>query len=102
MLNPPTGERKWITVFYENLLQHPEDEIARIFELWGFHRPKDIELIARKQSRTTKASDLLGDVEQQLGKWVAHFDGLTVDRLMRVLSYFKITAYGRDVRPQTK
>jgi hypothetical protein len=99
LLDTPGSQSKWITVFYENLLQRPQDEIARIFNLWGYRVSKSIEHAARRHSGTTNKSDPPRDVEEQLNKWLTYFDRSDLDRLMRVLSYFKIRAYGRDVRP---
>ena len=95
-LNHPNNNSKWITVYYERLLLHPNHEIQRIFNTWNIPVPKDIEITYQKKSSTTKGEMNSNDPEIQLAKWQRELTELQLNKMQRVLDYFEITCYSRD------
>ena len=87
------NNKKWITVFYENLLREPKSEIDRIFNRWGIDLPPGIIEKARQPSRSDKNLELKENAEMQLSKWKTYFNKDKILKMSAVLKYFNIEQY---------
>lgn len=98
-LSHPENNRRWITVFYENLLMDPEKEIERIFSRWGMPMPEDIIKMVRFPSATAKEKTFSRSAQSQLYKWKSFFDREQIERMSGVLEYFNVAHYTGEVLP---
>jgi hypothetical protein len=100
-LRHPHKDRKWTTVFYENLVRSPETELDRVFESWGLRQPTAILNDVRKSSRTSRpGSAATVSAGGQLSKWKRTLSKQTVRSLCKVLDYFEVVEYGDDLFPR--
>ncbi|MCW8814872.1 MAG: sulfotransferase domain-containing protein [Chlorobium sp.] len=93
------NNRKWITVFYENLVLSPGNEIQRIFQRWGLQIPENILEHVNCPSATAKENMIDADAQTQLSKWKLLFDQQQIERMLEVLRYFTIDHYSEDAVP---
>jgi hypothetical protein len=95
-LNHQDNNIKWISIYYENLLLKPEQEVQRIFNKWKIPVPEGIEKNYRKESSTTLGRIDTNDPEAQLNRWQRELSISQIDKMQSVLDYFGITCYSRD------
>ncbi|HET7586537.1 MAG TPA: sulfotransferase [Gammaproteobacteria bacterium] len=93
------NNQDWITVYYENLLTDPENELRRIFDRWQLPVPDKLYTRAGRPSSTTQNPTFTDDKHKQLAKWQSLFDKDQIARMMSVLEYFNVEEYGSDVYP---
>jgi hypothetical protein len=96
MLDNEHHNHDWLTVYYEALLLHPEEELQRIFDQWNMEMPNGILDRIRKESSTTKEATFKKDLELQLSKWRIFFSSGDIKRMQRVLDYFEINIYSSE------
>ena len=70
----------WITVYYEDMISNPEQELDRIFERWKLPLPANILDQIRSPSSTTKEATFLKSIEQQLSKWQSFFSPKQIEK----------------------
>ena len=80
------NNKSWITVYYENLLFNPEQELGRIFGRWGLPLPESILSRVTHPSSSTSDATFQQSREKQLSKWQNFFDKTEIERMMNVLS----------------
>jgi hypothetical protein len=94
------NNERWITVFYEDLLLHPERELRRIFDQWKITMPEHILSRVDKPSTTTKEATFSRGAASQLEKWQNDLSENQIKRMTAVLEYFKVEVYdGQNVLP---
>jgi hypothetical protein len=98
-LNHRYNNKKWITVYYEDLLLNPESNINRIFQKWGLPVPLDIFLKIQQKSYTTNKNTNILDTNTQLFKWKDNFTDDQLKKMMAVLDYFHIQIYSTSALP---
>ena len=86
---------KWITIFYENLVYYPEEELKKIFKEWNLPIPENIFNEVRKPSRTVINSDTYLK-EKLVSKWRENFNRQELNRYQIILDYFGITVYNTE------
>ena len=89
----PARHRHWCTVFYEDLLLHPERELARITQETGITLPAEALQQVRKGSLTVRGNDLEADPAAQLAKWMHLVPADERAQLQAVLDHFGVTVY---------
>lgn len=87
------NDRRWITVYYENLLMAPERQLRRVFDRWRIPLPDNILRRVARPSKTTREATFKLGVEQQLSKWKAAFSPDERRKMTRVLKYFGVSIY---------
>ncbi len=91
---------RWITIYYENLLLNPEEEIHRILKRWKVQVPSEIYEKSKILSSTSLAPIELGNPERQIGKWKNELNRDQIIRMGKVLNYFNIKEYSpKDEKP---
>ncbi len=100
-LDDENNNKKWITIHYEQLLLNPERELKRVFTRWNREMPIHILEKVRQPSMTTVADSQVEDKIAQLSKWKKHLSATTISNLEKVLDYFEIRDYNKDILPLT-
>lgn len=93
--------KDWIVLHYENLLLKPEEELQRIFNRWNLPMPEGILNNITKASSTTQEPTFQKDLEAQLSKWQVFFKDEQIEQLQKVLDYFEIDTYSKNILPQS-
>lgn len=101
MLDSERHNQGWLTIYYEALLLHPEQQLWRIFNQWDMEMPDGILERVREESSTTKEATFKEDLELQLSKWRQFFDADDIKRMQRVLDYFEIDIYSTNLLPRS-
>ncbi len=95
------NNKKWITIYYENLLQYPDREMKKIFERWNIDMPADLMNNIKNASSTTLEATFQKNIEHQLYKWKSFFNDEQLRNMQKVLEYFEISEYdSSDVLPR--
>lgn len=94
-INHADRDKKWITIYYENLLLHPEMEFSRILNELGLNVSKELfdTVQFQEPSVTDFKDDFIKNATNQLYKWEAR---LTVSELLHIqaiFDYFGIRCY---------
>lgn len=93
----------WITIYYEDLIMNPEQEMERLFNAWKIEMPDGVMAAMRRPSSTTKDATFEKSIEQQLSKWMDSFDDEHIMKLQRVLDYFEVNTYtGKTFLPTNR
>jgi hypothetical protein len=95
------NNQSWITVYYEDLTLHPEQELKKIFDRWGLPLPSAALSRATLPSATTREATFQQGVYKQLSKWKQFFDKTQIERMKAVLQYFEVTEYTTDILPHS-
>jgi hypothetical protein len=99
VLNHPDHGKKWIVVYYENLVVNPDKELQRLAEELNLNIP-DGSIDYQRASRSDYHNEYISDKSVQLSKWK---NGLTDDQLralQEVLDHFGIEEYSAlDIYP---
>ncbi|MBL6729991.1 MAG: sulfotransferase domain-containing protein [Bacteroidia bacterium] len=95
-LENPRNNQDWITVFYEDLVGNPRNEIDRIFKAWNIEVPHEIFKKIKEPSATVKNDNFSRDIEQQLSKWKEEISKKEHDKMSEVLNYFNIQYYNNE------
>ena len=95
-LEYPADNRRWIPLYYEDLLSNPESEIRRIYDLWNLPIPENILDVVSKPSSTAQEATFRDGVEAQLSKWRGVFDDIQLSKMQTVLDYFEVDIYSVD------
>ena len=100
-LSHHNNNKRWITLYYENLLLDPEKEIRRIFKRWEIQFPYNIRNKYRKMSRTTLSDNRIENPKVQLARWRKEFNRSQLKKMSKILEYFDIRHYSaKDEMPK--
>ena len=94
-LNHPNTNKKWLLVFYENLLLQPELEFTRISEALQIQIPK-VDTKLKKASSTDFKGDFKQDPQKQLSKWQSKLSKEETNRMQYIFDYFDLKIYRAD------
>ena len=86
----------WITIYYEDLITSPKQELERLFGRWKMEIPDGVIENVNQPSSTTKEATFSISIDQQLSKWMDSFDDEQIIKLQRILDYFSIKVYSKD------
>lgn len=89
------SNKKWIEVFYEDLVIQPEVEINKIFDQWSMDIPPNIVTKVRTPSSTSLKRDDIIAPEKQLSSWKDYFNEHQLDKMQNVLDYFDVELYSK-------
>lgn len=80
---------KWKTVFYENVLINPHDQLDLIFEDIGKVSPKILKSISAPS--WTSSKDLKSSTRQQIEKWTQQINVEQKSKLQRIINHFNLS-----------
>jgi hypothetical protein len=99
VLNHPDHGKKWIVVYYENVVVNPDKELQKLAKELNLNIPEN-SIDYQKASRSDYHNEYIADKSVQLSKWKK---GLTEDHqkaLQQVLDHFEIKEYSAfDIYP---
>jgi hypothetical protein len=103
VINHPLNGKNWLSVYYEDLVLHPERELSRISEESNIELP-DLKLEKiRRPSKTDYKKDLEANTHNQLSKWQTKISGDQLNKLQRILDHFGVDIYtSLDYLPSKK
>ena len=95
----PLNNKRWLTVAYEGLVRHFDDEIKRIGERFGLSFG-DLSDVKNRPSKSTKEYSLpkLKD-GSQLSAWQEELSQKQIDDIFSVLEKFEIDIYSANIEP---
>lgn len=91
----------WVTLYYESLLLKPEEELIKLFDRLDMELPPGIFERLSKASYTTGEATFQKGIKPQLAKWRTSFDKEDITRMQRVLDYFGIEVYSKNLLPKS-
>jgi len=86
-----TLNNKWITVFYEDIVLHPEEVLPVIFEQFG-SVPKELFEDIKKPSWTASKT-LEKNPKDQIEKWISKYSQEELEKLNRIILYFEMDEF---------
>ncbi|MEP2023981.1 MAG: sulfotransferase [Reichenbachiella sp.] len=86
-------DKKWYTLYYEELLIDPVKELTKINSFCDFSNTEVLKEAMSKKSRTDFAGDLRKSTTEQLSKWRNFVSDVELNQVQRVLDYFEIKIY---------
>jgi hypothetical protein len=92
-------KEKRLTIFYEDLILKPEEEITRIFTFIGKKTPTNIYDNFNTPSFTTVSGSEILKGGNQLSGWKKSLNEKQIDDIINVLKMFKIDLYNEDLTP---
>ncbi|GJQ50836.1 MAG: hypothetical protein HKUEN01_32220 [Candidatus Kuenenia stuttgartiensis] len=99
-LNHPENNRLWITVFYENLITNPHEEVPYIFNRLNLELPRNIlDKVNVPSAMTDNNSPLMQDKIEQLRKWKNDLSEKDIDSILGILKKFEIKIYDDNIFP---
>jgi hypothetical protein len=84
---------KWITVYYEDIVQNPVREIDRINMECGLRVPVETIEFDKASKSDFKNQFVQGNPDKQLSKWTNQVSEFDKQRMQRILDYFEIQIY---------
>jgi len=100
LVSNPDNNRKWLTVSYESMLLHKEQELERVFNFIGQPIPAGIEKIYRIPSISTeKSADEIKDVTKHLNNWKFRLSSEQIENIGKVLRKFQVVGYSEEMEP---
>lgn len=99
-LNHPGNNKLWITVFYENLITNPQEEILRIFNRLNMELPRNIwDKVNIPSAVVQQSSQLQQNKIEQLSKWKNGLSGKDINSILDILKKFEIKIYDDNIFP---
>ncbi|WP_347275773.1 sulfotransferase [Candidatus Kuenenia sp.] len=99
-LNHHGNNRLWITVFYENLITNPENEIPHIFNRLDIKLPQKLwDKINIPSTMVQQSSQLQQNKIEQLSKWKNDLSEKDIDSILDMLKKFEIKIYDDNIFP---
>lgn len=99
-LNHPENNRLWITVFYENLITSPQEEIPRIFNRLNIQLPQNIwDKVNIPSAMVQQTSQLQQNKIEQLSKWKNELSEKDIETILDMLKKFEIRIYNDSIFP---
>lgn len=99
-LDHPDNNKRWITITYEELLLNPELTINRVLDWWKIDY--DLSNISFNKKSDTSIQNKELNKKDRLKQWQSFFSDGQITNMCRVLDYFKIQQYSKDVLPLIK
>ena len=93
-LSSSPSSRKWLTVFYEDLVLEPAETIRRIFDWLGEETPKTVEELHGRPSAMVKGSI------QGIDAWRHQLDADQQRRILRLVADAGVQLYDSASTPQ--
>ena len=91
-------QKKWMTIYYEQLLMNPKTEFVKILDAIGQNGSKikqeDIDFL--RPSQTDMDRDMAKNGEAQLRKWQGKLARQELTRIQKILDEFNIIEYNVD------
>lgn len=89
------NNKKWMVVYYENLVSNPEKEILLILETYGLKELIDYFDFNNfgVPSKTDFKKDFINDPKQQIEKFINRIEQSELLNIQNILDYFDITCY---------
>jgi hypothetical protein len=85
-------DKKWICVYYEDLLLDPEKELTKICKVWRINGAIN-RAAMRTPSKTDFGNQLKDDPLEQLSKWKNEISPSEIRRAQQILDFFEIYVY---------
>jgi len=89
----PYRNKKWISLYYEDLVLQPEEALKNIFAIWNLDCDLSKINFNKASATANKSSPLKGIA--QLALWKKHFDKNQIRTMQQVLDYFEISEYAQ-------
>jgi len=93
-LGHKNNNRKWTTMTYEDFVDDPKKQTLRILKVWNIDY--DISNINLKKTSVTTHKDSPKLNKKKVSHWQNTFDEHQIDKMQKVLEYFKIKTYSSD------
>lgn len=97
-LNHLNNNINWLTINYEEILVNPHKSLQRILQEWKIQFDLD-RIDFSKKSFTTKQGSPI-QISKQLGYWKENLNNEQVDRMLKVLEYFNVKVYSKNLEPE--
>lgn len=96
-----SGNNKlWITVYYENLITNPKEEVTYIFNRLNMELPRNIwDKINKPSAMTDRNSPLRQNNIEQLSKWKNELSEKDIDTILAMIKKFEISIYDDSIFP---
>lgn len=98
-LESKSYRNKRLTVFYEDLLVNPKEEIERIFKFIDKKIPSKVFQDFDKPSKTTKEGSEILSGGNQLSGWEKQLNKTQINQILKVLNSFNIDTYNEELLP---
>ena len=99
-LNHPGNNKLWITVFYENLLTNPQDDIPHIFNRLNMEFPRNLwDEINIPSAMVQQSSQLQQNNIEQLSKWKNELSEKDINAILDMLKKFEMNIYDDNIFP---
>lgn len=86
-LKHPLNNRAWLTIYYEDLVIDPINQIERIFNEWNLPLPGNIDSVINQKSITTKPGSPVKGIDQ-LSYWKKKLNENQINSMLKVLKLF--------------
>lgn len=94
------NNKSWITVFYENLITNPQEEVPHIFNSLSLELPRNIwDKVNVPSAMTDRNSPLRQNKIEQLSKWKNELSEKDIDSILDMLKKFEIKVYDDSIFP---
>lgn len=98
VLNHSQNNHSWISINYEDLILKPNESFKHIFNIWNLEIPETLFSTIHKPSTTTVGKTQIKP-EQLLKGWQKKLSSTQIDQLQKVLDYFEVTYYSKEILP---
>ena len=92
VLNHPDHGKKWIVVFYEDLVENPDKELLRLASQLDLKVSRDA-IDFQKPSRSDYHNEFIIEKTSQLKKWQDNLSENELKALQDVFDHYGITVY---------
>jgi hypothetical protein len=94
--------RPWLITTYEDLVEHPKEEMSRLLKHLGEPMPSTMRDRFHTASETASTDLVLDDTKAQLSKWRSRLTDEQIEEILRVVRGFGLDFYSRDLRPDVE
>lgn len=93
-LNHHNNDKKWITIYYEDFVLNPEQQVQKILDSWNLSY--DTSLINFDKNSQTTHLDSPDLNIKKISSWQNKFNQYQIDKMGRILEYFNVHIYRKD------
>lgn len=93
------NNKDWTTVTYEEAILDKEGFVERLFGTLNLEVPEPVYALLDKPSKSTQKENPLKTGSDQLSKWKEQLSSDQINRIMKVVEFFEIKFYTREVEP---
>jgi len=90
-------DEKWQTIFYEDLLIDPKNELQKLLDMWNLDF--DLDSINYTKASSTASKKISFDGEQQVKHWKENLSKGSIQSMQKVLDHFEIDLYSSELYP---